>query len=372
MYRRPSLWVVVFLWVLMSGEPAAQAQQGIPADAAQQIDQVAASIGSLATAPAPATLAGQEARWRAESAMTSAVIGSIMRHPGQHREIVSYATARAPALRDVIVAKSVDSFPGFADSIQQSANLKAAPPPPEAEAQPAEAASVAGLPEDVSDPIEGFNRGVFWVNDLLDTWIFRPIAWTYGFIMPDFIKEGVRNGFDNFNSPVILANDILQLEFEDAAVTTGRLIINSTIGIVGLFDVASEWGLPGHHADFGQTMHSYGIGPGPYLVVPVIGPTTLRDGIGFVGDIFLHPRTYLLDTTTNLALTGGNFLVVRENLIEPLDDLKENSLDYYAAVRSAYVQNRAVELNRGAPLPAGQIDDIFDEDPFEEDPFEAE
>ena len=372
MYRTSFLWVVVFLGALIAAEPAARAQQGIPIDAAQQIDQVAASIGSLASTPAPATLAGQEARWRAESAMTSAVVGSIMRHPGQHREIVSYATARAPALRDVIVAKSVDSFPGFADSIQQSANLTAAPPPPASEAPaseapPGEGTAVEGLPEEVSDPIEGVNRAVFWVNDLLDTWIFRPIAWTYGFIMPDFIKEGVRNGFDNFNSPIILANDILQLEFEDAAVTTGRLVINSTIGIVGLFDVASEWGMPPHHADFGQTMHSYGIGAGPYLVVPVLGPTTLRDGIGFVGDIFLHPRTYLLDTTTNLALTGGNFLVVRENLIEPLDDLKENSLDYYAALRSAYYQNRAVELNRGAPLPASQIDDIFDEDPFEEE-----
>ncbi|MCP4250051.1 MAG: VacJ family lipoprotein, partial [bacterium] len=217
-----------------------------------------------ATAPAPATLAGQEARWRAESAITSAVVGSIMRHPGQHREIVSYATARAPALRDVIVAKSVDSFPGFADSIRQSANLTAAPPPPTAEAPADDDTVVAGLPEEVSDPIEGVNRAVFWVNDLIDTWIFRPIAWTYGFIMPDFIKEGVRNGFDNFNSPVILANDLLQFELEDAAITTGRLVINSTIGIVGLFDVASEWGLPPHHADFGQTMHSYGIGAGPY------------------------------------------------------------------------------------------------------------
>ena len=220
---------------------------------------------------------------------------------------------------------------------------------------------VAGLAEEINDPLEGLNRGIFWFNDLLDTWIFRPIAWTYGWLMPDFLKSGVRNGFDNFNSPIILANDLLQFEFEDAAVTTGRLVINSTIGIAGLFDVASEMGLEAHHADFGQTLHSYGVGQGFYFVVPLLGPTTARDGVGMVGDIFLHPRTYLLDFKTNLYLTAGNVLVKREELIEPLDDLKETSLDFYAAVRSAYYQNRGVELNRGRPLPATKADDIFDE-----------
>ena len=318
-------------------------------------------------------MAGREARWQAENAITTAVIGSIARYPGQHRAIVAHAVERAPALKDVVVKRSADAFPGFAAGIEQAANLGAVPPPPaapqpEAEeaapektAEPSVPTEVAGLPEEINDPLEGLNRGVFWFNDLLDTWIFRPIAWTYGWLMPDFLKSGVRNGFDNFNSPIILANDLLQFEFEDAAVTTGRLVINSTIGIAGLFDVASEMGLEAHHADFGQTLHSYGVGQGFYFVVPLLGPTTARDGVGMVGDIFLHPRTYLQDFKTNLYLTAGNVLVKREELIEPLDDLKETSLDFYAAVRSAYYQNRGVELNRGRPLPATKADDIFDE-----------
>ncbi len=364
MYRLISALAVaaaLFLAALGASPEPARAQAALSPEVAAEIDRAAASIGELAFEPPPATRQGAAAYALAEARMGAAVIGAIARNPGRHAEIVAAAVAAAPALREPILAQASDSFPAFAPAMQT-----AALPPPEDDME-ADANAPRGPRLEVSDPLEGLNRGIFWFNDILDTVLLRPIAWTYGFIFPDFFKEGMRNAFQNFNSPMILANDLLQFELENAAVTTGRLIVNSTIGLAGFFDVAEEIGLPYHYADLGQTFWSYGIDAGPYLVVPIFGPTTLRDGVGQIGDAFFHPRTYLLDFYTNLAITGGNLLVVREELLEPLDDLKETSLDYYAAVRSAWYQSRTVQLEGGrGVLGAGgdgagaRADEAFD------------
>lgn len=219
----------------------------------------------------------------------------------------------------------------------------------------------APIPDPVEDPIEGVNRAVFAFNDVLDRFVIKPVAQAYGYVMPGVAKRAVRRAFTNLESPIVLANDLLQLEPEDAMVTTGRFVINSTAGVAGLFDVASELGIEGHPADFGQTLHAYGSGPGPYLVLPVLGPTTLRDGAGRAVDVFFQPLTYLLDFWfENFGLVSGKGLTEREALIEPLDELRKTSIDFYAAVRSAYYQDRAQALRRGRPADASQLDAEFD------------
>ena len=214
---------------------------------------------------------------------------------------------------------------------------------------------------EIYDPWEGFNRSVFAFNDVFDRILFKPLAQVYGFLMPDFFKDNIRNAFSNFNAPVVLANDLLQFEGGNAMVTSSRFIVNSTVGLLGLFEIADGWGLEPHPADFGQTLYSYGSGPGPYLILPFLGPSTVRDGTGTLVDIFLHPRTYLLGTYPNVGLTGGSALVRRENLIVPLDDLRENSIDFYAALRSAYFQDRAADLSGGKTPDNMNLDQMFDQ-----------
>lgn len=218
------------------------------------------------------------------------------------------------------------------------------------EAGPAAADDLFGddYPENggISDPIEGVNRVVFDVNDFLDTWILRPIAWTYGEVAPTAVKSGLRNAFSNLREPVNLANHLFQLEFEKAAETTGRFLINSTVGLAGLWDPATDWGLPEQRTDFGHTLYSYDVGSGPYVVLPLLGPSSVRDGAGRVVDSFLDPLVYLTGTPVRLGLAGGRTVVERERVLEPLDALKADSIDYYATLRSLWHQNRTSDLQR--------------------------
>ncbi len=188
----------------------------------------------------------------------------------------------------------------------------------------------------------------------------RPIAWVYGWVTPDPVKAAVRRAFLNLRSPARFANDLLQLEIADAGTTGARFLINSSIGVAGLFDVAAELGHPHHPADFGQTLYVYGSGPGPYLMIPVLGPTTGRDGLGRVVDLLFDPFTYLLDTVPEgLSLAVGEALVRREDLILVLEGVKATSVDYYAGVRVLYYPDRAKDLRRGQPADNSAFDDEF-------------
>jgi phospholipid-binding lipoprotein MlaA len=328
----------------------------------------------------------------AEAGMNAVVIGAIVENPALAADVVAAAIAVAPELRASIASNAAKAFPGLAAEIAAAAGGLPAPPPfapiapprqpvfapapappwvapaapapplvsPAAPAPSDFAIAEGGPGEEIKDPYEGFNRGIFAFNDTIDTYLLRPIAKAYGFIMPDVGKRLVNNFVQNLNSPVVLANDLLQLEGNDAAVTTGRFIVNSTFGVGGLFDVAAAYGLKRHHADFGQTLHSYGAGPGSYVMIPVLGPSTVRDGVGLAVDTAFNPLTYLLGTPTNLAITGGKGVVERETLIEPLDDLRASSVDYYAALRSTYYQDRAVELRKGTPADTTELDTLFE------------
>ncbi|MFP6744621.1 MAG: VacJ family lipoprotein, partial [Alphaproteobacteria bacterium] len=152
----------------------------------------------------------------------------------------------------------------------------------------------------------------------------------------------------------------LQLEIEDAGETGSRFLINSSVGIAGLFDVAKDIGLPHHPSDFGQTLHSYGAGAGPYIMVPLLGPTTLRDGTGRIVDTVFDPFTYMLNTwPEGLSLGAGRGVVKREELFVVLDDVKANSVDHYAGIQALYYQNRATDLRRGGTADSSAFDDEF-------------
>lgn len=191
-----------------------------------------------------------------------------------------------------------------------------------------------------SDPIEPWNRGVLFFNRGLDTVLFDPITKAYAFVMPDPGKRAVRRFFNNLASPPILVNDLLQAEGKRALVTGTRFVVNTTVGIAGLFDPAASIGLARHDSDFGQTLYLYGVQSGPYLMLPIFGPSTARDSVGFIVDGALRPDLWLLGGAQIAVLGVGDGLSMREMHQQDLEELKRASIDYYAALRSVYWMDR--------------------------------
>ena len=231
---------------------------------------------------------------------------------------------------------------------------------------------------DDNDPLEPINRPIFEVNLALDRWVLRPITRVYIETVPEPGRSGIANALNNIKSPVIFANDLLQGELSRAGATFGRFFINTVFGLGGLIDTAEYLGLPGHNEDFGQTLATYGVGGSPYLVLPLLGPSNPRDAVGRGADILLDPLTYIAPTEVGMVRTGTGLVSDRAAILNETETLEETSIDFYAAVRSFYYQNRDFEISNesngnGAPAaaPEGPTDG---EDPFEaleEDPFDA-
>jgi phospholipid-binding lipoprotein MlaA len=210
-----------------------------------------------------------------------------------------------------------------------------------------------------NDPLEFINRFTFAFNDALDTMLIQPAAATYRVILPRPVRNGIRNVLRNLNGPVILANDLLQLEWDRAGDTFMRFLINSTIGVAGIFDVAAEWGYTYHDEDFGQTMGAWGAGEGFYLVLPLLGPSNLRDTAGMVVDSYMDPWSYVLDYATKLSDTDITYIMIgrrglegidmRARNIETIESIKADAVDYYARIRTLYRQNRNSEIANGNP-----------------------
>lgn len=198
--------------------------------------------------------------------------------------------------------------------------------------------------ETVSDPFEGTNRVILSVNESVDKAVIEPVARGYRYVAPKPVRQGVRNFLRNLKSPVIMGNELLQGDFEGLANATGRLVINTLLGVGGIFDVADQGGIPYEPEDFGQTLAVWGVGNGPYIVIPLLGPSTLRDGTGLLVDSFLDPvRIYMFSHDLewlHYTRVGVSVIDQREELLDVIDDLRRNSFDYYAAVRSAYYQRR--------------------------------
>lgn len=209
-----------------------------------------------------------------------------------------------------------------------------------------EEALIASVGEAVWDPFQPLNRAFLMLNRCIDFVLLDPLSRAYGWAVPDPARHAIRRMFLNLNSPSILANDLLQLDLRDAGVTTLRFAINSTLGFGGLLDPMAENGWPGHRSDFGQTLRLVGIEPGPYFVIPLLGPTTARDGVGTLVDGFLRPQAWLLGPAERLLLTTTDGITLREESLQGIEALRESSVDYYTALRDAYLMNRAGELRR--------------------------
>jgi phospholipid-binding lipoprotein MlaA len=216
----------------------------------------------------------------------------------------------------------------------------------EPEAEPDAAAEADPFFEDgfvapqILDPLEPVNRPVFAANMAFDRVLIDPIARFYGWAVPAPVKRSIRGVFSNLNRPVVFVNQLLQLHPKGAAETLGRFALNSTLGMGGLFDPAAELGWDEHYADFGQTLGRYGVPPGIYHVLPLLGPSTTRDTVGTAVDLFLRIDTWVLPLTGQFILGGGFGITEREDKREEMEELRKSSLDFYAAVRSAFVQSR--------------------------------
>lgn len=208
--------------------------------------------------------------------------------------------------------------------------------------------------EQLNDPIEPANRYFFEVNRFVDFMLIRPWADTYRRVVPDYGRERVHNVLRNMGEPMDLGNELLQGRFEDGAVSLGRFLVNSTLGIGGIFDVATDFGLPSKTGDFGQTLYTWGLEDGPYLVLPLLGPSNVRDAVGMGVDTMADPVGYAFSNNklvpANYARAAAGATDKRAEFIEPLDALEKTSIDFYAQVRSMVRQRRAKEL-RGESAP---------------------
>lgn len=412
--------------LLIALTAAAAAQTALPPDldgrlhtALAQADRTdttgAQAYGGLAN-PLIAEQGARQARQRAEAERTRAVLAAIAERPDLGPAIVERAAALAPASAAGIRAAAYGAYPGMGGAPPPAATplpgqwyapialgprwqptptitrtAAAAPAGPSipatwydqpllrrygAAAQPAPTlamapsiATEAAPAEEIDavwDPLEGLNRVFHGFNQGLDFILLRPVAWTYSHL-PAEIKGMVRSALFNLREPLNFANSVLQGELTYAGQALGRFVTNSTIGIAGLADVADPiFGWAPSRADFGQTLYVWGVGAGPYIEAPLLGPTNTRDLLGsaveFVGDPFNH---VILDQAARYVRGGATVVSTREELLVPLDELKAGSVDFYVALREASQARRKVELTRGkAKMPLGggtSVDELFDE-----------
>ena len=199
------------------------------------------------------------------------------------------------------------------------------------------------------DPWEKFNEKMFTFNYNLDKYVLKPVAQGYNFVVPDMFQTMIDNAFTNLRMPSRFVNKVLQLKLLDATKEMGRFIINSTLGIGGLFDVArQEMGLERQRADFGQTLGIWGVGPGPYLVLPFLPPLTVRDGIGYGVDGAMHPLYYYIPFwPDSLAMKLGDTVNDRSLNLDLFQGIEESTVDLYSSVRNGYLQRRARLIKEG-------------------------
>jgi phospholipid-binding lipoprotein MlaA len=198
-----------------------------------------------------------------------------------------------------------------------------------------------------ADPLEPLNRTFFYVNDKLYFWILKPVAQGYSTVVPEGTRISVKNFFTNIATPVRLVNNLLQGKVKSAGNELLRFGINSTFGMLGLFDVAkSEMGISRQDEDFGQTLGVWGMPPGIYLHWPLLGPSSLRDSVGFAGDYFLDPVNYVSPTVDSIAIKAGDRVNRTSLSIGDYEAIKEEALDPYSAVKDIYYQYRESRVER--------------------------
>jgi len=227
-------------------------------------------------------------------------------------------------------------------------------------------AGCATLPSgkaDPRDPWEKLNRSTYAFNDALDKGIGKPAAKAYVKVMPRFVRTGVSNFFNNLDNINTVVNDVLQGKVRQAGRDSTRFLLNTTFGIGGLFDPASRAGFEFNDEDFGQTFGKWGMQPGPYIVWPVLGPSTMRDSVGKLVDQFTYPVTYLEDDSTRYIIRGVSLLDMRASLLD-LDAQIDRSYDRYAFVRNAWLQRREFQVTDGEiEDPSLELEEGMEEEP---------
>lgn len=234
-------------------------------------------------------------------------------------------------------------------------------------------------PPNPDDPLESFNRSMFAFNENVDKYAVKPIAKGYNFIMPDIANKAVSNFFSNVDDIVVFFNQLLQFKFKQAVATSARFVYNTTFGLLGLIDVATDMGLPKQNEDFGQTLAVWGVDSGPYVVLPFIGPKTVRDTAGLAVDwIYFDPifnRQTLQQTLVTLSI---KYIDLRADLLKASDILDETIPDKYAFIRDAWLQRRQYLIYDGNPPIEFDENELFneeelfkDEELFKEEPLES-
>ena len=208
-----------------------------------------------------------------------------------------------------------------------------------------------------NDPFEGFNRAMFAVNEGLDV-VVKPVAQGYDYVTPQPIKTGVGNFFGNLWDVLTAINNLLQGKGADGMSDVGRVLVNTTVGIGGIFDVASELGLEKHSEDFGQTLGKWGVGEGPFFYWPIIGPRTTRDTFGWAVDSYADPVWNINDVSWRNSLVGVSYIDMRASLLPTDKIVEEAAFDKYSYIRDAYLQHRRNEVHDGNAPVAGRDDDV--------------
>lgn len=217
--------------------------------------------------------------------------------------------------------------------------------------------------QETSDPLEPVNRAVYTFNDYFDRGVLKPVAKGYVAVLPDFARTGVRNFFNNLLEPITIVNDVLQGNAHQTVSDTMRFGFNTIFGVFGLFDVSSGWGLEYHREDFGQTFGKWGFGEGWYLVLPILGPSNVRDGVGLIPALYLQPVPYLTDDAmVRYGIYALYFVSKRADLLSASDILDAAAIDPYLQVREAYRQKRWRDIHDGKPPEP----EFFDDELFKE------
>jgi phospholipid-binding lipoprotein MlaA len=223
-------------------------------------------------------------------------------------------------------------------------------------------------PPNPDDPLESFNRSMYAFNEKVDIYAYKPVARGYQAITPDVVDRGVSNFFSNLDDVLVMFNNIFQLKFDQAISDSARIVFNSTFGLLGFIDVATDFGLPKNNEDFGQTLGYWGVESGPYLVIPFFGPSSIRDGIGFVADNTTLDVVYDdMSDANKYGLLGLKYIDIRADLLQAKDIVDETAPDPYAFIRDAWKQRRQNLVYDGNPPDEFSEDELFEDGLFIDD-----
>lgn len=224
-------------------------------------------------------------------------------------------------------------------------------------------------PPNPDDPFEGFNRAMYEFNDTLDIYLVKPVSKGYQAVTPDAVDKGVTNFFSNLDDILVMINDLLQLKFRQFASDSARFVFNTTFGLLGFIDVSTEFGLPKHEEDFGQTLGYWGADSGPYLVLPVFGPSSVRDGIGFAVDSVTELNIVYDDMSRahEYGMFSLKYVDKRADLLSASKIVEETAPDPYSFIRDAWMQRRKNLVHDGNPPDDFDDDALFEDDLFTDD-----